>query len=59
MRRMAVIHPQLQAAAVAVNDEKHLPMILVEGIDPGAVEQKAQSVLLRVCALLQDPTVRE
>ena len=58
MRRMAVILPQLQAAAVALKDEKHLPMIRVEGINPGAVEQKAQSVLLRVFAL-QEPTVRE
>jgi len=53
VRRMAVILPQLQAAAVALKDEKHLPMILVEGINPGAVEQKAQAVLLR------EPTVRE
>ena len=58
MRRMAVILPQLQAAAVALKDEKHVPMILVEGINPGAVEQKAQAVLLRVF-VLQEPTVRE
>jgi hypothetical protein len=53
VRRMAVILPQLQAAAVALKYEKHVPMILVEGINPGAVEQKAQAVLLR------EPTVRE
>ena len=53
MRRMAVILPQLQAAAVALKDEKHVPMILVEGINLGPVEQKAQAVLLR------EPTVRE
>ena len=35
-----------------------MPMILVEGIIPGAVEQKALAVLLRVFAL-QEPTVRE
>ena len=58
MLRMAVILPQLQAAAKSLKDEKHLPMILVEGIIPGAVEQKAQAVLLRVFMLL-DPTVRE
>ena len=58
MRRMAVILPRLQAAAVALDDEKHLPMILVEGINPGAVEQNAQAVLLRVFAL-REPTVRE
>ena len=53
MRRMAVILPQFQAAAVALKDEKHVPMILVEGINLGPVEQKAQAVLLR------EPTVRE
>ena len=53
MRRMAVILPQLQAAAVALKDEKLVPMILVEGINLGPVEQKAQAVLLR------EPTVRE
>ena len=58
IRRMAVMLPQLQAAAVALNDEKHLPLILVEGINPDAMERKAQAVLLRVFALL-DPMVRE
>ena len=53
LRRMAVILPQLQAAAVALKDEKHVPVILVEGINLGPVEQKAQAVLLR------EPTVRE
>ena len=53
MRRMAVILPRFQAAAVALKDEKHVPMILVEGINLGPVEQKAQAVLLR------EPTVRE
>ena len=51
--RMAVILPQLQAAAKSLKDETHLPMVVVEGIIPGAVEQKAQAVLLR------EPTVRE
>lgn len=54
-RRMAVILPHLQAAAVALDDETHLPFILVEGIDPGAMEQKAHPVLLRAVALQQDP----
>ena len=56
--RMAVILPQLQAAAKSLKDEPHLPMVVVEGIIPGAVEQKAQAVLLRVFAL-HEPTVRE
>ena len=56
--RMAVILPQLQAAAKSLKDETHLPMVVVEGIIPGAVEQKAQAVLLRVFAL-HEPTVRE
>ena len=56
--RMAVILQQLQAAAKSLKGETHLPMIVVDGIIPGAVEQKAQAVLLRVFAL-HEPTVRE
>ena len=59
--RMAVILQQLQVAAKSLKSETHLPMIVVDGIIPGVVEQKAQAVLLRVFALYgpTEPTVRE
>ena len=59
IRRMAVILSQLQVAAVVLMDEKHVPMLFVEGIIHHDMEQKAQSVLSRVFSLLVNPEVRE
>lgn len=59
IRRTAVILPQLQAAAVALEDDTHLPMVLVEGINSHDMEQMEQPVLLCDFSLLAEPDVRE